>query len=206
MGRLDDMEIEQLIRIERDQNPEGDRPDGPYLVGDQKDAQALFEKGTSPKKIFLDLSSLTDEEIEKAAGKAYGLITSPEDAVRLDEAMDGRVSPGRLEPVGLILDGKDLSNQEEQVSTLARAVRRSRNLTIRSLFLDLSGQDLEPSVLSEAFSRIKKIRSDIPCQLECFCFLGVASADPEDDAIKFELERIANLNATSLYARFIIGE
>lgn len=206
MNELQGMEAERLIREASRPIGDGAGLENDYLIKTAKTAQMLSDRGLSQKNLFLDLAALSDEEIGKLAGKGYGILRTPEDAGRIDRAMEGRVSPGRLEPVGLILDGKDPSRLEEQVRELARAVRKSRNLTIRSLFLDLGGQEIRPEVLSEAFSRVKKIRSDIPCQLEIFCFLGLGSDELEDPAILSELERIANLNETSLYARFLIGD
>ena len=58
----------------------------------------------------------------------------------------------------------------------------------------------------DAFSLVKKLRSDLPCMLHSFCLEGVLEPLAAGNAELLNTVRmVAALNDTSLYARFYIA-
>ena len=77
---------------------------------------------------------------------------------------------------------------------------------MRALFLpfDLTGDLSRQS--KDAFSLVKKIRSDMPCMLHAFCFEGLLEPLAQGDTkLRQTLRMLASLNDTSLYATFFIS-
>ena len=84
--------------------------------------------------------------------------------------------------------------------------RRTEHLAVRALFLSFDPESDLSRQAKDAFSLVKKIRSDLPCMLHAFCFEGLLEPVAQgDEELLQTLRMLASLNDTSLYASFFIS-
>ena len=77
---------------------------------------------------------------------------------------------------------------------------------MRALFLSFDPESDLSRQSKDAFSLVKKIRSDLPCMLHAFCFEGLLEPVAQgDEELLQTLRMLASLNDTSLYASFFIS-
>ena len=94
----------------------------------------------------------------------------------------------------------------ENIPEFARLIRRTDNLAVRALFLPFDQSHNLSRQAKDAFSLVKKIRSDLPCMLHAFCFEGLLTPLAQGDTeLLHTLKMLASLNDTSLYAAFFIS-
>lgn len=162
--------------------------------------------GLDPRTVFL--SARTGEQaLQEAHGKCRYLAEDAESVRKLDALTAPLLPEGYLEDVAIRVypnGGGEFTVQN--IPAFARLIRRTDNLAVRALFLpfDLTG-DLSRQA-KDAFSLVKKIRSDMPCMLHAFCFEGLLEPLAQGDTeLRQTLRMLASLNDTSLYATFFIS-
>lgn len=162
------------------------------------------------RDVFL-LARAPQKELEAAFGRCRYLACDAGDLERIDELAGPRLARGHLENVALrVRTGFSPEGAEGFDGTdgegLARLVRQPRNLAVRGMFLPLDPADDLCAQVRDAFSLVKKLRSDLPCMLHAFCLEGVleplAAGDPE---LLKAVRMVASLNDTSLYAHFFVS-
>lgn len=142
-----------------------------------------------------------------AHGHCRYLAETPEELQKLDSLTTPFLPEGYLEDIAIRvypLGGGAFT--AENIPEFGRLIRRTDNLAVRALFLpfDQSG-DLSRQA-KDAFSLVKKIRSDLPCMLHAFCFEGLLEPLAQGDTELLQtLRMLASLNDTSLYASFFIS-
>lgn len=151
------------------------------------------------------------EELVAAFGRCRYLAGDAEALKSIDELVGPRLERGYLENVALRVrtelspegvEGFCGQNSEELAGTL----RKARNLAVRSVFLPLDSTGDLCAQVRDAFSLVKKLRSDLPCMLHSFCLEGVLEPLAKGDADLLNTVRmIASLNDTSLYAQFFVA-
>ena len=158
------------------------------------------------RSVFLSAGA-PEDELRAAHGRCRYLAEDPEQVRRLDALSGPLLREGYLEEIALrVAPNGEGAFTAEGIPALARLIRRSENLAVRALFLpfDQSG-DLSRQA-KDAFSLVKKIRSDLPCMLHAFCFEGLLGPLAQGDAeLLHTLRMLASLNDTSLYAAFFIS-
>lgn len=159
-----------------------------------------------PRTVFLSAASDKQSLID-AHGCCRYLAETPKEIKKLDEIVSPLLQDGYLEDIAIrVYPNKSGAFTANNIPEFARLIRRTDNLAVRALFVpfDLGG-DLSQQA-KDAFSLVKKIRSDLPCILHAFCFEGVlgplANGDP---SLIHTLRMLASLNDTSLYASFFIS-
>ena len=171
-------------------------------------ARQCMEAGLTDRQLFLRLDGQAPETLAALAGRVRFLAASPAAVRLLDRALDGLLSPGRLAPTGVYLQ-PDTQTPDAfsagDIPALSVCLRRTRNLTLRSVVLPLNGASDPAAAADEAFSLIKRLRADIPCQLHSFCLDGLLPRLPVSDALIRMLRMLSALNDSSLYANFYIG-
>lgn len=167
------------------------------------EAVSFCDNGIPTRHIFLHTDELERAEICAAQGKCRYLVSSPRALFALDQAMDGALPAGYLEAVGLCI-GRD--GFARDIPALSAAVRKTKNLTLRYVFLSLEDAP-DPSLAArEAFSFVKQLRADVPCMLHGFCLGGLISPLAQGNVELAEtLQMLAALNDSSLYADFFIS-
>lgn len=144
---------------------------------------------------------------KRAHGRCRYLAEDAESVRKLDALTAPLLPEGYLEDIAIRVypnGGGEFTAQN--IPTFARLIRRTDNLAVRALFLpfDQSG-DLSRQA-KDAFSLVKKIRSDLPCMLHAFCFEGLLKPLAQGDTELLQtLRMLASLNDTSLYASFFIS-
>lgn len=167
------------------------------------EALSLYDNGVVAKHIFLHADELAPEEIRAAQGKCRYLVRSPRALFALDEAMDGALPAGYLEAVGLCIGTDGFARD---IPALSAAVRKTKNLTLRYVFLSLTNAPAPSLAAREAFSFVKQLRADVPCMLHGFCLGGLfAPLTQGDTELADTLQMLAALNDSSLYADFFIS-
>lgn len=159
-----------------------------------------------PRTVFLSAASDKQSLID-AHGCCRYLAETPEEIKKLDEIVSPLLQDGYLEDIAIrVYPNESGAFTANNIPEFAQLIRRTDNLAVRALFVpfDLGG-DLSQQA-KDAFSLVKKIRSDLPCILHAFCFEGVlgplANGDP---SLIHTLRMLASLNDTSLYASFFIS-
>lgn len=159
-----------------------------------------------PRTVFLSAHA-GEPALQEAHGKCRYLAEDAESVRKLDALTAPLLPEGYLEDVAIRVHsngGGEFTAQN--IPTFARLIRRTDNLAVRALFLpfDLNG-DLSRQA-KDAFSLVKKIRSDMPCMLHTFCFEGLLEPLVRGDTeLRQTLRMLASLNDTSLYATFFIS-
>lgn len=160
-----------------------------------------------PKQLFFRAADAEEADLRAVHGRCLYLLERWEDLPRLDALAGPLLADGRLEEVAIRLSPVGEGPfTEETLPALARQLRRTDTLVVRSAFLTLSGAEDLSSQARAAFSLIKRLRADLPCLLHAFCLEGVL--EPllaGDEPLTHTLEMLAALNDTSLYARFYIA-
>ena len=159
-----------------------------------------------PRTVFLSARA-GEQALQEAHGKCRYLAEDAESVRKLDALTAPLLPEGYLEDIAIRVypsGGGEFNAQN--ISTFARLIRRTDNLAVRALFLpfELNG-DLSRQA-KDAFSLVKKIRSDMPCMLHAFCFEGLLEPLAQGDTeLQQTLRMLASLNDTSLYATFFIS-
>lgn len=159
-----------------------------------------------PRTVFLSARA-GEQELQEVRSKCRYLAETPEEIRKLDALVAPYLPEGYLEDIAIRVypdGGGEFTAQN--IPTFARLIRRTDNLAVRALFLpfDLSG-DLSRQA-KDAYSLVKKIRSDLPCMLHAFCFEGLLKPLEQGDAeLRQTMRMLASLNDTSLYATFFIS-
>ena len=171
------------------------------------DANAVLAcESLDPRAVFLSASA-SEDDLRAAHGRCRYLAETPEELRTLDALVGPYLPEGYLEDIAIRVDPTGHGAfTPENIPTFARLIRRTDNLAVRALFLpfDLSG-DLSRQA-KDAYSLVKKIRSDLPCMLHAFCFEGLLQPLAQGDAELLQtLTMLASLNDTSLYAAFFIS-
>lgn len=163
-----------------------------------------------PHGVFLSARA-PQEELEAAFGRCRYLASDADELKAIDELAGPRLQRGYLENVALRVLAEYSPREAGGFCTkdseeLARLLRKARNLAVRGVFVPLDPIGDLCSQVREAFSLVKKLRSDLPCMLHSFCLEGVLEPLAAGDAELLNTVRmIAALNDTSLYARFFIA-
>ena len=159
-----------------------------------------------PRTVFLSAHA-GEPALQEVHGKCRYLAEDAESVRKLDALTAPLLPEGYLEDIAIRVHpngGGEFTAQN--IPTFARLIRRTDNLAVRALFLpfDLTGDLSRQS--KDAFSLVKKIRSDMPCILHAFCFEGLLEPLAQGDTeLRQTLRMLASLNDTSLYATFFIS-
>ena len=158
------------------------------------------------RSVFLSASA-PEDELRAAHGHCRYLAETPEEIRKLDALTGPFLPEGYLEDIAIrVFPNGGGAFTAANIPEFARLIRRTDNLAVRALFLpfDLGG-DLSRQA-KDAFSLVKKIRSDLPCMLHAFCFEGLLTPLAQGDAeLLHTVKMLASLNDTSLYAAFFIS-
>lgn len=159
-----------------------------------------------PRSVFLSATA-SEDDLRAAHGRCRYLAETQEELRTLDALVGPYLPEGYLEDIAIRVDPTGHGAfTPENIPMFARLIRRTNNLAVRALFLpfDLDG-DLSRQA-KDAFSLVKKIRSDLPCMLHAFCFEGLMKPLMQGDTeLLHTLKMLASLNDTSLYASFFIS-
>lgn len=162
--------------------------------------------GLDPRSVFLR-THISDENLQSAHGKCRYLVENEEEIKKLDRIVGPFLQEGYMEDSALRVypDGNGAFTPEN-IPMFARLIRRSENLAARALFLPFDSNGDLAEQAKDAFSLVKKIRSDMPCMLHAFCFEGLLEPLVQgDEKLLHTLKMLASLNDTSLYASFFIS-
>ena len=171
------------------------------------DAEIAIACGyVDPRSVFFSAAA-SEDDLCTAHGHCRYLAETPEEIRTLDALVGPYLPEGYLEDIAIrVYPNGQGAFTPENIPTFARLIRRTDNLAVRALFLpfDLSG-DLSRQA-KDAYSLVKKIRSDLPCMLHAFCFEGLLEPLAQGNAELMQtLRMLASLNDTSLYAAFFIS-
>lgn len=159
--------------------------------------------------IFLSCAGQTEESMAAVFGKCHFVLHNRDELKMLDRAVLPLLRDGYLENVTIELisaTGNDTDFTADNIPQFARWLRLSETAAVRGVILDLSAAENRAEAARAAFSLVKKLRSDLPCILHCFCLRGLLSAAVQGDTELMQtLRMLASLNDTSLYADFLIG-
>ena len=161
-----------------------------------QDARSVFLSAAAP-----------EEELRAAHGRCRYLAGTPEEIRKLDTLVGPFLQEGYLEDIAIrVWPNGGGAFTAENIPEFARLIRRTENLAVRALFVPFDqGGDLSRQA-KDAFSLVKKIRSDMPCMLHAFCFEGLlAPLTQGNSELLHTLRMLASLNDTSLYAAFFIS-
>lgn len=159
-----------------------------------------------PRAVFLSADA-PEDALRAAHGRCRYLAQTPEELQKLDALAGPLLPEGYLEDIAIrVWPRGGGAFTAENIPVFARLIRRTDNLAVRALFLPFDPEGDLSRQAKDAFSLVKKIRSDLPCMLHAFCFEGLleplAQGDPE---LLQALRMLASLNDTSLYAAFFIS-
>ena len=162
--------------------------------------------GLDPRAVFLTADALEDE-LRAAHGRCRYLAETPEELQKLDTLVGSLLPEGYLEDIAIrVWPEGGGAFTAENIPAFARLIRRTDNLAVRALFLPFDPEGDLSRQAKDAFSLVKKIRSDLPCMLHAFCFEGLLEPLTQGDAELLQtLKMLASLNDTSLYASFFIS-
>lgn len=162
--------------------------------------------GTDPRLNFINAGAPA-AELAAVHGRCRYLAADPDEVQKLDALVGPLLPEGYMEDIAIRvwLQGGGAFTAEN-IPSFARLIRRSEHLAVRALFLPFDqGGDLSRQA-KDAFSLVKKIRSDMPCMLHAFCFEGLLQPLAQGDTELLQtLRMLASLNDTSLYASFFIS-
>ena len=159
-----------------------------------------------PRSAFL--SADTPENALRAAhGRCRYLAQTPEELQKLDALVGPLLPEGYCEDIAIrVWPRGGGAFTAENIPVFARLIRRTDNLAVRALFLPFDPEGDLSRQAKDAFSLVKKIRSDLPCMLHAFCFEGLLEPLARGDTELLQtLRMLASLNDTSLYAAFFIS-
>lgn len=178
-------------------------PQSAVEVTSTDEVARFYQDDIPARHIFLHIDGLFPDEIRAVRGECRYLVSSPAALSALDKALDGALPTGYLEPVGLCIGSGGFARD---IPALSAALRQTKNLTLRYVFLSLQGATDAALAAREAFSFIKRLRADVPCMLHGFCLCGLLEPLSQGDAALTEtLEMLAALNDSSLYAEFFLS-
>lgn len=158
------------------------------------------------RSVFLRADA-AENVLRSAHGRCRYLAKTPEEIRKLDELAAPLLTEGYMEEIAIRvwLNGGGAFTAEN-IQSFARLIRRTDNLAVRALFLPFDQSGDLPQQAKDAFSLVKKIRSDMPCMLHAFCFEGLLEPLTLGDAeLLHTLRMLSSLNDTSLYASFFIS-
>ena len=162
--------------------------------------------GFDPRSVFL--SAKTGDGISDVHGKCRYYAEDKKEVAQLDQLVMPLLNEGYLEDIALSIShyAKPDHFSAENIPEFARLIRRSKNLAVRGLFLSFNMEEDLCRQAKDAFSLVKKIRSDMPCMLHAFCFEGLLMPlyQDQDGELRKTLQMLASLNDTSLYAAFYL--
>lgn len=163
-----------------------------------------------PRGVFLSARA-PQEGLEAAFGRCRYLVSDAHELKAIDELAGPRLQRGYLENVALRVRAEYSPREAGGFCTkdseeLASLLRKARNLAVRGVFVPLDSSGDLCLQVRDAFSLVKKLRSDLPCMLHSFCLEGVLEPLAAGNAELLNTVRmVAALNDTSLYARFYIA-
>ena len=159
-----------------------------------------------PRAVFLSVSS-DEEALINAHGHCRYLAETPEELQKLDTLVGPLLPEGYLEDIAIrVWPQGGGAFTAENIPTFARLIRRTEHLAVRALFLPFDTDGDLSRQAKDAFSLVKKIRSDLPCMLHAFCFEGLLEPLAQGNTELLQtLRMLASLNDTSLYASFFIS-
>lgn len=170
-------------------------------------AIACYDAGITD--VFLSCAGQTEETLAAAFGKCHYVLHNRHELKMLDRAVLPLLRDGYLENVTIELTAKAESDTDftaENIPQFARWLRLSETAAVRGVIVDLTDAENRAEAARSAFSLVKKLRSDLPCILHCFCFKGLLTPAMQGDAELMQtLGMLASLNDTSLYSDFLIG-
>lgn len=157
-----------------------------------------------PRRLFLSASA-PEEALTAAHGRCRYLAETPEEIRKLDALAGPLLPEGYMENMAIrVCPGGSFS--AENIPAFARLIRRTEHLAVRGVFLPFDREGDLSRQAKDAFSLVKRIRSDMPCMLHAFCFEGLLEPLAQGDgALLQTLSMLASLNDTSLYATFFIA-
>ena len=161
---------------------------------------------TDPRAVFLTADA-SEDELRAAHGHCRYLAETPEELQKLDTLVGPLLPEGYLEDIAIrVWPQNGGAFTSENIPVFARLIRRTDNLAVRALFLPFDPEGDLSRQSKDAFSLVKKIRSDLPCMLHAFCFEGLLEPLTQGDTELLQtLKMLASLNDTSLYASFFIS-
>lgn len=158
--------------------------------------------------LLLDCAGQTDACLAEAFGHCRYVLGSRGELQQLDRVVLPLLRPGYLENVAIRLSpvsGVETDFSVANLPQLSRWLRFSDAVAVRGIFLDLRGAQDLCQAARDAFSLVKKIRSDMPCLFHFFCLEGLLEPlAAGDDALLQTVRMLASLNDTSLYAQFFL--
>lgn len=175
------------------------------LTGNSDVIAACADIGMDVRFLFFRMSGSDDDALRAVHGKCRYLVEEQADLPRLDALAEPLLTGGRLEEIALRVSPAG-SFSAENIPTYARALRRAEHLAVRGIFLPLNAAENLSIQAKDAFSLVKKLRSDLPCLFHSFCFEGLLpSLAAGDRQLADTLQMLASLNDTSLYANFYLA-
>lgn len=175
------------------------------IITEQADIAIACSKLDS-RSVFLSASA--DGELSLAHGTCRYLAENQEEIKQLDALVAPLLQPGYLEDIALRIShcARTDSFSKQNIPEFSRLIRRSENLAVRGLFLSFDPNLDLSTQAREAFSLVKKIRSDMPCMLHAFCFEGLLAPlyHEQTGELHKTLQMLSSLNDTSLYASFFL--
>lgn len=159
-----------------------------------------------PRSVFLSADA-SEDELRAAHGHCRYLAETPEELQKLDALVGPLLPEGYCEDIAIrVWPRGGGAFTAENIPVFARLIRRTDNLAVRALFLPFNPEGDLSRQAKDAFSLVKKIRSDLPCMLHAFCFEGLLEPLARGDTELLQtLRMLASLNDTSLYAAFFIS-
>ena len=158
------------------------------------------------RSVFLSAAA-PEEELRAAHGHCRYLAQTPDEIRKLDALIGPFLPEGYLEDIAIrVWPNGGGAFTAENIPEFARLIRRTDNLAVRALFLPFDQSHDLSRQAKDAFSLVKKIRSDLPCMLHAFCFERLlAPLFQGDTELLHTIKMLASLNDTSLYAAFFIS-
>lgn len=161
---------------------------------------------SDPRTVFLSASS-EKQALAEAHGRCRYLAETAQEIQTLDATVGPFLPEGYMEDIAIrVWPNGGGAFTADNIPTFARLIRRTEHLAVRGLFLPFDRDGDLSRQAKDAFSLVKKIRSDMPCMLHAFCFEGLLEPLAGGDAeLLHTLRMLASLNDTSLYASFFIS-
>lgn len=162
--------------------------------------------GLDPRAVFLSADA-PEDALRAAHGRCRYLAQTPEELQKLDALAGPLLPEGYCEDIAIrVWPRGGGAFTAENIPVFARLIRRTDNLAVRALFLPFDPEGDLSRQTKDAFSLVKKIRSDLPCMLHVFCFERLLEPLARGDTELLQtLRMLASLNDTSLYAAFFIS-
>lgn len=175
------------------------------IITEQADV-AIACNNLDSRSVFLSVSA--DGELFSAHGSCRYLAENKAEIQQLDAFVAPLLQSGYLEDIALRISPRARTDyfSTQNIPEFSRLIRRSENLAVRGLFLSFDPNQNLSIQAKEAFSLVKKIRSDMPCMLHAFCFEGLLAQlyQEQTGELYQTLQMLSSLNDTSLYASFFL--